>query len=258
MNVGDWFKRNGSTILTFLGAGGLVMTVIVGIRATPKAMNACANAQSEKQDGDLSKFEMVKAAAPSYIPTIAIGTGTLICIFGANVLSRKQQAALAGAYAVLESTYREYRHKVQMLCGPETDLAIEKAIKEEQQDREDDRPPWDELQTFYIQGQPQFFERTMEEVLQAEYHLNRNFILKGEVTLNELYEFLDLPITDEGEQLGWNTYDGEAFYGYQWIDFYHRHYQTEDGVNVCSIEIPFGPHMRETQYPKNLFDEVHE
>ena len=247
MNAKDWFKRNGSTLLTFLGAGGMIATVVMGIKATPKAMSSCANSESENQNGDLTKLEIIKAVAPAYIPTVVMGAGTLVCIFGANILSRKQQAALIGAYAMLESAYQEYKHKVQSFCGPETGRAIERALEEEKLDREEDRPPWNEIQTFYIQGQSQFFERTMEEVVEAEYHLNRNFILKGEVTLNELYEFLALPITEEGEQLGWNIYDGEAFYGYQWIDFYHRHYVSDDGVNVCEIEMPFGPHFREKQ-----------
>lgn len=256
MNIGDWFKRNGSTILTCLGAGGMIATVVMAVKATPKAMRACTDAKIEKGSTQLTKMEIVKAATPAYIPTAAVGTGTLICIFGANVLSRKQQAALTSAYAMLESTYREYKRKVQQLCGPETDRIIEKVMEEERRDMEEDRPPWDEVQTFYIAGQAQFFERTMEQVMQAEYHLNRNFVLKGEVSLNELYEFLDLPTTSEGERLGWNLYDGEAFYGYQWIDFYHRHYVTDDGVNVCAIEMPFEPHPSEE--PNSFLTELHD
>jgi hypothetical protein len=32
----------------------------------------------------------------------------------------------------------------------------------------------------------------------AEYHLNRNYILRGEAVINELYEFLGLEPTDWG------------------------------------------------------------
>ena len=126
---------------------------------------------------------------------------------------------------------------------------IEEAVKAEVRDREDDNPPWDEVQTFYLEGcdKSQFFERTMQQVMQAEYHLNRNFILRGHVTFNEFLEFLDLPPVEEGEIVGWTDYLGEVTYGYRWIDFEHRHYITEDGLSVCSIDMPFGPHLMDEE-----------
>ena len=39
---------------------------------------------------------------------------------------------------------------------------------------------------------------SLEQVLMAEYHLNRNYILRGEAVINELYEFLGLEPTDWG------------------------------------------------------------
>lgn len=39
MTIGDWLKKNASTILTCLGAGGVVATVALAIKATPKALD---------------------------------------------------------------------------------------------------------------------------------------------------------------------------------------------------------------------------
>ena len=195
MNIGKWIKRNGSTILTCLGAGGMIATMALTVKATLKARNACLDARIEKDRDDLTKAEIIRISIPAFIPPIAVGTGSLICIFGANALSRRQQAALASAYTALASAFEGYRGKVETLCGLGTNAAIDKAIEQENQDILDDRPPWDEVQTFYLDGcdKPAFFERTMEQVMQAEYHINRNFQLKGQVTFNEFREWLGLP-----------------------------------------------------------------
>lgn len=244
MNIGKWMKENTSTILTCLGAGGMVATVILAVRATPKAMRSLTDAQANKGRTQLTKLEAARAAAPAYIPTAAVGVGSLVCIFGANVLSRKQQASMASAYAALASAYEGYRQEVCTILGPGTDRMMESAMEQEKKDLEENLPPWDEVQTFYLEGyeKPIFFERTMEEVMRAEYHINRNFILRGYVTFNEFCAFLGLAPTSEGDAVGWNDYVGESLYGYRWIDFEHRHYLTEDGLTVCAIDMPFGPH----------------
>lgn len=264
MTIEDWLKKNTSTILTCLGAGGVVATVALAIKATPKALDKIQCAQVDKgeeilhklREGALEKsdtgyilpkltaIETLQACWKEYLPTIAVGTGSLICIFGANVLSRRKQASLASAYAALESAYQGYRRKVCSILGPDTDAMIEKAVEQEKQDIEDDLPPWDEVQTFYLPccGKAAFFERTMEEVVQAEYHINRNLVLRGEVTLNEFLSFLGLDAVEEGDVIGWDCYIGETQYGYRWIDFNHRHYVTDDGLTVCSIDTPFAPH----------------
>lgn len=264
MTIGDWLKKNASTILTCLGAGGVVATVALAIKATPKALDKIQCAKVDKgeeilhklREGALEKsdagyilpkltaIETLQACWKEYLPTVAVGTGSLICIFGANVLSRRQQASLASAYAALESAYQGYRRKVCSILGPDTDAMIEKAVEQEKQDIEDDLPPWDEVQTFYLPccGKAAFFERTMEEVVQAEYHINRNLVLRGEVTLNEFLSFLGLDAVEEGDVIGWDCYIGETQYGYRWIDFNHRHYVTDDGLTVCSIDTPFAPH----------------
>lgn len=266
MNIGKWIKQNASTLLTCLGAGGVVATVVLAIKATPKALDKIQNAAIDKgedilngrregevirnEDGSLQMpkltvLEMVQVCWKDYLPTVAVGTGSLICIFGANVLSRRQQASMAAAYAALTSAFEGYRDKVRTICGPDTDAMIEKAMEQEKQDAEDDRPPWDEVQTFYLECNgcsAKFFERTMEQVLKAEYEANRYFILSGSLTLNQFLQILDLPAVEGGDGVGWEAYIGETQYGYQWIDFNHRYFITDDGLTVCSIDMPFEAH----------------
>lgn len=68
---------------------------------------------------------------------------------------------------------------------------------------------------FYDEHSNRYIESTIEQVIAAEYHLNRNYILRGYSYLNKLYEFLGLESTNYGSVLGWVSNDD----GMYWIDF---------------------------------------
>ncbi len=80
--------------------------------------------------------------------------------------------------------------------------------------------------------------------MDAEYHLNRNFVLRGVASLNEFYAFLGLPETRYGDEVGWTVADG-----YSWIDFEHRLVSRDDGGDdVCVIDMLFPPHAGYLDY----------
>lgn len=140
MDIGKWIKRNASTLLTCLGAGGMVTTIALAIKVTPKAYSKVVDAKIDKaveqeiQDLELPKLtvlEMIRVCWRDYLSTVAIGTGSLVCFFGANALSRRQQTSMAAAYTALVSAFEGYRDKVKAICGPGTDVMIEKAVEQE-------------------------------------------------------------------------------------------------------------------------------
>ena len=107
-----FIKRNSATILTCAGGVGLVATTGLAIKATPKAMTLLEEAKKEKGE-DLTKLEVVKTVGVTYLPTILTGTATLACIFGANILNKRQQAALMSAYMLVDTKFKEYKDKVK-------------------------------------------------------------------------------------------------------------------------------------------------
>ena len=240
-------KRYIPTILTCVGAVGLVVTTVVAIKATPKAYEKIEQAKKEKGD-DLTKLEVVKAAAPVYVPTILIGAGTLACMFGANVLNKRQQAALISAYTLIDNSYKEYKKKLVELYGEEVHQNVVDAIAAEKAEEmhitsdclcaicDMSTEDYSDPILFYDEYSHRYFEAPIEQVLMAEYHLNRNFVLRGYTTLNEFYEFLGIEQTKEGEVLGWAVED--EFY---WIDFNHRKTILDDGLECYIIETPYGP-----------------
>lgn len=84
------------------------MTAVMAVKATPKALRLIEEAEKEKGK-KLTKTETVKVAWTPYIPTVLVGASTIACIFGANVLNKRRQAALMSAYALLDSSYKEYK-----------------------------------------------------------------------------------------------------------------------------------------------------
>lgn len=243
-----FFQRNGSTILTVIGGAGVVATSIMAVKATPKALRRIDQAKDEKGE-ELTKLETVKVAGPAYIPSVIVGVSTIACIFGANMLNKRQQAALMSAYALVDSSYKEYKNKVKAIHGEEAHQNIVNAIAVEKADdmyirnaylcgecdlgKEEDSEP----RLFYDLHSGRYFESTIEQVISAEYHLNRNYILRGYAYLNELYEFLGIKETDYGSVLGWAPLDD----GMYWIEFNHRKVVMDDGLECYILEMPFEP-----------------
>lgn len=248
-------RRNASTILTCIGAAGVISTTVLAVKATPKAIELIDIAEKEKED-KLTKIEKVKVAGPAYIPTVLVGASTLACIFGANVLSRRQQASLVSAYAFLDNSYKEYKGKLKELYGEEAHENIVDAIAVEKAKdvgitacnvfencNLTDSESCSEPVLFYDEWSRRYFESTIERVIEAEYHINRNFTLRGFVPLNEFYEFLGLEETKEGSTLGWTVEDD-----LYWIDFHHRKFELEDGLEVIMIDTPWGPSPEWMEY----------
>ena len=250
MDVKLLWKRHGSTVLTVAGGIGVVLTTIAAIKATPKALESLVEAKEEKNE-ELTTIEKIKVVGPKYIPTILIGTGTILCIFGANITSKRHQAALVSAYALVDSSFKEYKQKLKELYGEETHNNVIDAIAVEKVDRDwgvsgsyfgqscdlANEEACGEPVLFYEEISGRYFESTIEQVINSMYHLNRNYILRGYAYLNELYDFLGLEQNDYGSVMGWAPNDE----GEYWIEFSTRKTVLDDGLEVYILELPFEP-----------------
>lgn len=232
MNVMKLVQKNSSTILTCIGAAGVIATAVLTGRATIKAVRIVDESETH------SKKEIVKTVWKEYIPAAGIGIATIACIFGANTLNKRQQAALMSAYALLDQTYKEYKSKVKEVLGEESEQKVEDAIAEE---KVSDICPSDGKLLFYEPNYGQGFERTMLEVQDAEYRLNQKFAVEGEASLNDFFELLGLNKTDTGDMIGWSQEMAWDNYNYQWIEFEHEPKKTEDGREYYQINMPFPP-----------------
>lgn len=236
-----YLKKESPTILTAVGVVGIAVTAVLTAKGTVKALKRLEEAKERKGE-ELTKKEVVKVAAPAYIPAAIAGVTTASCVIGSNVINQKRQAALISAYTTLNQSFEDYKAKVGDIYGEEADEKVREEIARDKEVPEQEHHSSNAL-LFYDEYSNRYFWKTMAEVNEAEYHLNRNFALRGYAELNEFYEFLGLGPTAYGAEVGWSIEAGEVFYGYTWIDFYHKYHKAEgpDKPEYYTIEMPFGP-----------------
>lgn len=151
---------------------------------------------------------------------------------------------------LINKSYNEYKEKLKELYGEEAHQKIIDSIAKEHCNdvylSGQDICGWnsldfgehdpDENRLFYDEYSRRYFESSVSRVLQAEYHLNRNFVMSGHLPVNDFYEMLGLSALDGGEYVGWNCDDG-----IYWIDFNHRKTVLDDGLEVYIIEMVWTP-----------------
>lgn len=243
----DFFKDNGPILLSIVASVGVVATTVLAIKATPKAEEKIRDISIEAEP---SKKEVVAAAWKCYVPTAIVGGITIGCIIGSNAISRKQQAAVVGAYILLARNYKQYRDKVIELFGEEADEKVQtEIVKDVDISDELHKHDGSDICLFYEEHYGEIFERSMLEVLSAEYEMNRCLIQNGEVSLNNFFDLLALDHRLDNDDLGWSQEDVFDFYQNCWIDFEHIPTKTDDGMEVYAIVTKVPPVFNYSQIP---------
>ena len=238
-----FFRKHSSTILTVVGATGVVATAVMAVKATPKALLLLEEAEYQKGE-ELTPVETVKAAWKPYIPAVITGVSTIACIFGVNHLNAKTQASLMSAYAVLDSSYKEYREKATELYGEDTDINVKQEIvkakyRNNEEDNFFDLKEGEEL--FFDYEGVRWFHSTVEKVREAEYKFNQNLSMSGFACINEFYDILGIERTDAGCQLGWSTVTNDAVYGYSGFEVNLEKTEMEGGMECWIMTYPCPP-----------------
>lgn len=222
-------KRNSSTILTCLGAVGVVATTVMAVKATPKALVAL-EAKKEEKGEDLTRLETIVAVAPAYAPSTITGIATIGCIFGINVLNKRSQASLMSAYALLDKSYKEHKGKVKELFGEQGEFQVKESIAK---DKYEEQKPVvsDDMELFYDFYSSRYFESTMDNVKEAAYKLNRMIATSGGAYLNEYYGLLGLDPIEGGDIVGWSVNQCYEMYWEAWVDFSYETITLDDDIN---------------------------
>lgn len=158
-----WKKPQTSTMLTWIGAVGVVATSILTAKSTFKAAMILEQEKCER-GGELTTAEAIKVTWPAYVPPVIMGAATISCILGANILNQRTQASLMSAYALLDNSYKEYRRKVNELYGEDADENVKEAIALETID-EVKKPKGDDVELFFDFNALRYFEGKMNDVL---------------------------------------------------------------------------------------------
>lgn len=225
--VGQTLKDNSPSILSGIAAAGVVGTVILAVRATPKALEAIAQAKQDKEDDEstaevrprrdqslretqkLEIKEVVAATWRLYTPVVIVGVATCACIFGSSSINNRRNTAMLGAYTLVDSAFREYKEKVVEHIGSQREHKVLDDISEDRMTKS----PASTAQIVFAGSNDQlvhdqisdrYFRCDIEKIRRAENEFNASLLGDMWGSLNDWYTLLGLEHVAIGEVLGWN------------------------------------------------------
>ena len=227
---------NKSDILTIAGSVGVVATAISAGKASSKAERI------KKENDFKDKKDKMRFVLPCYIPTVLLGTATISCIFGINMLGRKEQATLLSAYSLLDSSFKEYRAKVDEIFGEGADSDIKEAISVDHVEGVNELLKKVKLEgeekLFFDMTSGQYFPATLDKVIQAEKDFEAMLSVNRRGSVNEFYELLEIEESPFPWSYGWC----ETINGLDPI-FTHHEVTLDDGLECTIICMDNEPEM---------------
>lgn len=122
-------KNNAPVILTGIGVVGIGCTAFFAAKGTLKADKHLKELEDAGEKPE-TKWEIVKAVYPYYIPaglSILVASG---CVIGATGISLKQLATMTTVATTMEQALKENREKVQEVFGEKGLRKIDEKINE--------------------------------------------------------------------------------------------------------------------------------
>lgn len=233
-------KKHSPEILIGMGIAGAASSVIFAVKATPKAMFLLEEKRQELGVEKLEAKEIIKTAAPVYIPTAVSFGVSVACIVGASSVNARRNAALTAAYTLSESTLRTYRDKVLETVGEDKEREIrQKAAIEQQQST----PEPQTLVVSSAAGQlkcfdslsGRYFVSTKNEIDKAVNEFNRQLRDDMRISLNDWYELIGLDTNKLGDMLGWDIERG-------YVETCYASRLDEDGLPCLVVNYVEPPH----------------
>ena len=206
----DFLVKNAPTIMTIIGSAGFVSTIIFTADRAPKAKEVLKKAKEENPD--LKTMDKVKVAAPIVWPVAACGAFSLSCFIMANKISLSRTAAALAAYQLSENSLKSLKEAAVKTVG---EKKTEEILDTQDADKVRAKQPTDSTiiitgggeQLCYDSVSGRYFKSTIEKIRQAANEVNYRLNREDSMSLNEFYDYLDLPSIDIGDRLGWNLRD---------------------------------------------------
>lgn len=203
--AGKFAADNSPAILTGMAVLGVASTAILTGRASFRAAQILGEESSH-----LTPKEVVERTWKLYIPAAGTGLLTVACIIGANRISDRRAAALAGAFSLSQKAFEEYRSKVIEKIGETKEEQVRTEIAQE---RINSNPPTNSQLLMLGPGKVlcldlwsgRYFDSSMEELNSAVNKLNHQINNNWYASLNDFYSSVNLENIEGGEDIGWNS-----------------------------------------------------
>ena len=234
LNVKQCFKmakkvlqKKSPEILTGLGIAGMITTVVLAVKATPKALDLI-DEEVEKQNSKLSQeapqinklkpVETVKVAWKPYIPVLLLGGASVGCLIGANTVSARRHAALYSAYELSKTAYNELNEKVTEVVGEKKVTEIKQKLAEDKVNKVSPEGTIEKKSNVVIAGDGdtwfidamsnQPFLSSKNKLDAAANELNRNMRSDMYVSLSQFYDEIGIEHTGTSDYIGWRIDKG--------------------------------------------------
>lgn len=208
-----FFKKHSSEILMGIGIAGMIGTTISAVRATPKALMLIEEKKLDLDTEKLTVVETIKTAGPCYILPLITGATSIACIIGANSVHVRRNAALATAYTLAETSFKDYKDKVIETLGDKKDKEVRDAVAK---DKIEKNPVEQSRVIITSNGETlcyeslsgRYFKSDIDKIQKAVNEINRRLLFDSYISLNEFYEEIGLDETKIGEDIGWRIETG--------------------------------------------------
>lgn len=231
--------KHSPEILTGLGIAGMITTTVLAVKATPKALDLINDRKDELETEKLPPIEVVKTAWKCYIPATLTCVTSTACLIGASSVNLKRNAALATAYKLSESAISEYKDAVIDKIGEKKEQTIRDKVAEEKMKKN----PVSSSEVFitekgntlcYDTISGRYFKSDIDRIKRAENAINKQLLDEMYVSLNDLYDELDLDHTKLGDELGWKIDDGL-------VELYFSSQLADDGTPCVVMDFTRAP-----------------
>lgn len=173
-----------------------------------------------------------------YGPSVALGALSIASILTSNNILRKRNVAIAAAYTVVDSGFKEYRGRVIERFGEELDKELKLNIKAKEFEETvvDGKGKEKTVKKTVNVAEPNEYsdyarcfddgcagwdkdsEYNLMFLRHQQNHANELLRSKGYLFLNDVYDMLGIPRTRAGQVVGW-IYDEKNPIGDNYVDF---------------------------------------
>ena len=220
-DLGRAARKHSPEILTGIGIVGMGTTVVLAVKATPKALILIEERKREiklaalKDDetaivkvDKLTTLETIKTTWKCYIPAAVTGIVSTACLIGASSVSARRNAALAAAYALSETALNDYKNGVVKAFGEKKEQEVRDAIAK---DKIENDPVTTKEIVITDKGETlcyeslsgRYFKSDRDQIERAVNRLNHQLLLDTYISLNEFYEAIGLDTNDMGDKMEW-------------------------------------------------------
>lgn len=232
-NAKRWANEHSPEILMGLGIAGVVTTVVLSVKATPKALRLLKDAEEEKGE-KLTTSEVIKTAWKPYIPVVISGGVSVTCLLGANSVNSKRNTALAAAYKISETALSDYREKVIETIGEKKEKAVRDKVAQQKVESKPSSKSSiivnnDGNTLCYETVSGRYFKSDIDRIKKAVNELNSKMLREGCISLTDFYNEIGLNSTSISNDLGWNVDNGL-------IEIYFSSQLADDGTPCVVVD----------------------